>query len=67
MQSTPEFDTALLWTANEAAQALRISPRTLWTLTKAGTIPCVRLGRLVRYNPQELQAMINKGGGTQTN
>jgi hypothetical protein len=34
-----------------AAQALSISPRTLWTLTAAGEIPAVRVGkRLVDGN-----------------
>ena len=32
-----------------AARALGISPRSLWTLTKAGLIPHVRLGKCVVY------------------
>jgi hypothetical protein len=32
-----------------AARALGISPRALWTLTKAGIVPHVRLGRCVVY------------------
>ncbi|MEN9664718.1 MAG: hypothetical protein RLZZ326_1081 [Planctomycetota bacterium] len=32
-----------------AARALGISPRTLWSLTKAGLIPHVRMGRCVSY------------------
>jgi excisionase family DNA binding protein len=50
--------TRLLLTADEAAFALAISPRTLWTLTNAGQIPCVRLGRCVRYAPDALQEWI---------
>jgi len=48
----------LLLTADEAAFALTISTRTLWTLTNAGQIPCVRLGRCVRYAPEALQDWI---------
>ncbi len=33
----------------EAAQALGISERTLWSLTKAGKVPFVRFGKAVRY------------------
>lgn len=45
----------LLLTAREAASTLRISERTLWTLTQPrGPIPAVRLGRLVRYDPRAL-------------
>ena len=42
----------------EAAEALCISERTLWTLTKLGEIPCVRLGRSVRYDPGDLRDRI---------
>jgi len=43
-----------LLTAREAAEELTISERTLWTLTKAGEIPSVRIGRSVRYLPSDL-------------
>jgi len=33
----------------EAARALGISPRTLWSLTKAGLIPHIRMGRCLSY------------------
>lgn len=43
----------------EAALQLAISERTLWTLTKAGTIPCIRLGRSVRYRPSDIEKQLN--------
>jgi excisionase family DNA binding protein len=56
----------------EAAQALGISPRTLWQLTRDGHIPCVRVGsgrrRAVLYPVATLQdwltrqAAASKGG-----
>lgn len=55
----------LLLTPHEAAKALSISPRKLWGMTADGEIPCVRLGRLVRYPIEDLQAWIQsqaKGG-----
>jgi excisionase family DNA binding protein len=48
----------LLITRDEAAAILSISPRKLWSLTNAGVIPCVRLGKCVRYSPIDLQAWI---------
>jgi excisionase family DNA binding protein len=48
----------LLLTANETATRLHISPRTLWSLTKAGDVECVRIGRSVRYTPAALEAYI---------
>jgi excisionase family DNA binding protein len=48
----------LLWTCHEAAAALSISLRTLWTLTAEGRIPCVRIGRSVRYDPRDIRSWI---------
>ena len=39
----------LLLDPRRAAQSLSVSPRTLWTWTKRGDVPCVRFGRLTRY------------------
>ncbi|MHC4876990.1 MAG: helix-turn-helix domain-containing protein [Planctomycetota bacterium] len=43
-----------LLTAREAADLLRISERTLWTLKETGEIPFVRVGRSVRYEQTDL-------------
>jgi excisionase family DNA binding protein len=48
----------LLWTSREAAQALSISERTLWSLTHDGKIPCIRIGRSVRYDPADIREWI---------
>jgi len=40
----------LLVDAREAARLLSVSPRTLWAMTHQGDLPCVRIGRLVRYD-----------------
>jgi excisionase family DNA binding protein len=53
----------LLLTSQQAAEALAICPRNLWSLTKAGEIQCVRIGRLVRYDPVDLQQWINARKG----
>jgi len=50
----------LLFNATKAADTLGISPRSLWTLTRAGTIPHVRLGRRVMYSLQCLLEAVNK-------
>jgi predicted DNA-binding transcriptional regulator AlpA len=42
----------------EAAQCLAISERKLWGLTNRGEIPCVRIDRLVRYDPRDLATWI---------
>jgi len=50
----------LLLKPDEAAQSLAISPRLLWTLTNSGELPCVRIGRAVRYDPRDLRAWIDQ-------
>lgn len=57
---------ALLLTPAQAAQALAISPRKLWSLTAAGEISHLRIGRSVRYPVDDLKQWIDqqKKGGT---
>ena len=59
MNDPSSSTTRLLLKSNEAAVALAVSPRTLWTKTKAGEIPVVRIGRSVRYDPRDLQAWVD--------
>ena len=47
-----------LWTRREAAAAMRICERTLWTLTDPGRLTCIRIGRAVRYDPEDVYAWI---------
>jgi len=49
---------SLLIKPGEAAKLLSISTRTLWTLTREGVVPCVRLGKSVRYSLDTLRAVI---------
>jgi hypothetical protein len=55
MNTNPAKPTKLLLHARDAAEALSISTRTLWTLTQPrGPIPAVRLGCRVLYDPTAL-------------
>lgn len=50
----------LLLSAREAARAMSISARSLWSATQPrGPIRCVRLGARVLYSPDDLQAWID--------
>ena len=44
-QNTGGADLPLLISGVQSAKTLGISPRSLWTLTRAGTIPFIQLGR----------------------
>lgn len=50
----------LLLTPKEAAAALSISARSLWTLTDTGVLKAVRIGRSVRYAVADLEAYIDR-------
>ncbi len=50
--------TPLLIDAKAAALILACGTRTLWTMTKCNAIPSRRIGRSVRYCPDELRAWI---------
>ena len=52
-----------LLTPKAAAAALAISPRKLWALTASGDVPCVRIGRSVRYDSVDLAAFIGAAKG----
>ena len=56
-ESEPE---RLLITVREAVRILSISPRKLWDLTISGEIPCVRIGRSVRYPVADLKAWVEE-------
>ncbi len=45
---------------DQASRSLSISPRSLWTLTKAGKIPSIRLGRSVRYSVDQLREWLRE-------
>ena len=49
-----------LLTSREAAESLSITERTLWSHTKSGDIPAVRIGRAVRYDPKDLAAWLDR-------
>lgn len=50
----------LLLTAREAAAALSISERTLWSITRRGEIAHIACGRKVLYSPSDLDAWIDR-------
>ena len=53
----------LLLSTKEAARMLSIGTRTLWSLQKSGEIPVVRLGRMVRFDVKDLEALIAERKG----
>ena len=58
-----------LLTCVEVAKALRVKPNTVRIWTMKGILPCVRMGRSVRYRQSELDRWLDarsngcRGGG----
>lgn len=57
--------TPLLVDAKHVAADLCLSPRTVWSLTNCGALPSHRIGRAVRYCPDELRAWVQAGCPTE--
>ena len=54
----------LLLAAREAAEALSVCEKTLWSMTEPrGDLPCVRIGRRVLYDQRDLLAWIDRRKG----
>ncbi|MBL9118328.1 MAG: helix-turn-helix domain-containing protein [Phycisphaerae bacterium] len=53
---------SLLWSVKRTAEALSISVRLLYSLTQAGELPAVRIGRMVRYRVADVEAFVNRHG-----
>ena len=56
--STQETIPVLALTPRQAARALNVCEKTLYNLTRAGEIPVLKVGRLVRYDPEDLRRWI---------
>jgi len=61
--SRPSYEARRLLTFNDVAEALAISPRSVRRLAEAGAFPIVRVGRLVRVAPEDLQAFVARSRG----
>ena len=53
----------LLLTPRETAKVMGICEKTLWSLTKKGELPAVRIGRSVRYAISDLRAFVDRKKG----
>ena len=62
------IDADQLLTARQAAAQLAISTRKLWEMSNKGDIPLIRIGRAVRYAPDDIAAYIaNHRSGCEVN
>lgn len=57
----PNPENFRLLSVKETCDLLGCGRRWLWSATNRGAIPCVRLGRSVRYRSDELRAWLDAG------
>ena len=55
-----EISKLTLLTVEQAALYLQLSPKTVWTHTRRGLLPSIRIGGLVRYRRQALDETLAK-------
>lgn len=63
-QATPAAE-AFRLTPRETAKRLAISERHLFQLTRSGQLPCVRVGKCVRYNVETIQKWVRETESTE--
>jgi excisionase family DNA binding protein len=54
-----------LQTAKQTAEQLQITTYRLYEMVRLGLIPCVRMGRQIRFNPERIKEWIERGGSEQ--
>lgn len=52
--------TGEMLTVNEVAEYLRVNPQTVYRKAKAGELPAVRIGRVIRFRKAELEAWLDQ-------
>ncbi len=49
-----------LWTASEVARFLSMSPQWVYKHAELGSLPCVRLGSSLRFQPSAIRRYVEK-------
>jgi excisionase family DNA binding protein len=53
-----------LWTADDVARFLRVSRSWVYHRAEAGELPCLRIGGLLRFEPDAVRAFMRGGRPT---
>lgn len=49
-----------LLSADQAGELLGVTTRTLHTLSKKGELPCIKMGRRVKYDQRDIEGYVNR-------
>lgn len=53
-----------LLSADQTGRLLGVTVRTLYTLSQRGELPCIKIGRSVRYDPRDIDQYIQRNKST---
>lgn len=56
------MENRVLWKAEDVAALMRLPLASVYELVRSGSIPVVRIGRLVRFEQDQIAAWISSGG-----
>ena len=56
-----------LWTVADVATYLRVSRSWVYHRSAAGLLPCLRVGALIRFDPETIRAYAQSQGPQRTN
>jgi excisionase family DNA binding protein len=48
-----------LWTVTEVAAFLQLHPKSIYDLVARGSLPCVRLGTRLRFDPRDIASWVS--------
>jgi len=56
--ATPAGPADRLWTVKEAARFLAVSDSWVYQAARTGALPCIHIGKAVRFDPTALRAYV---------
>ena len=56
-----------LLTAKETAEILQVTQPRVYELARSGLLPCVRMGRQIRFDQEKLREWAARGGSVEAN
>lgn len=57
MSSPTALSTEALWDANDVANHFKCKRKTVYNMAEDGRLPCVRIGGLLRFDPEKIRAI----------
>lgn len=61
MSDGNSFGNLKLLTAEEVAQLLRVNRSSIYRWVEQGQLPAIKVGRIVRFNPETVKAVLEHG------